>query len=117
MQLLPEGTKVIATNQDDVPVALQWSDRCFGIQFHPEVTHSHEGTTILKNFLDLARGQRSRSSTSHRFKDQMHRDASGRKSAGREVLCGVSGGVDSTVLAVLLHEAGVKLRCVFVDTA
>jgi GMP synthase (glutamine-hydrolysing) len=39
---LASTTQVIATNEDAVPVALKWSDRCWGIQFHPEVTHSHE---------------------------------------------------------------------------
>ncbi|MFZ4764809.1 MAG: glutamine-hydrolyzing GMP synthase [Roseimicrobium sp.] len=113
VQHLPEGTRVIATNQDSVPVALQWGARCFGIQFHPEVTHSHEGTKILGNFLRLAEGKLARFSITD-FKDQML-DHIRQEVAGREVICGVSGGVDSTVLAVLLHQAGVKQRCLFVD--
>ena len=40
VQFLPEGTRVIACNQDNVPVALQWNERFFGIQFHPEVTYA-----------------------------------------------------------------------------
>lgn len=113
VQQLPEGTKVIATNQDAVPVALQWSDLFFGIQFHPEVTHSHEGTKILKNFLNLAEGKLAKFSIAS-FKDQMIERI--RQEVGdREVICGVSGGVDSTVLAVLLKKAGVKQRCLFVD--
>ena len=113
VQHLPEGTKIIATNQDSVPVALQWGESCFGIQFHPEVTHSHEGTKILANFLRLADGQLAKFSITD-FKNQMIEEIR-REVAGREVICGVSGGVDSTVLAVLLHKAGVKQRCLFVD--
>jgi GMP synthase (glutamine-hydrolysing) len=113
VQRLPEGTMVIATNQDSVPVALQWGEACFGIQFHPEVTHSHEGTKILANFLRLAEGRLAKFSITD-FKNQMIEEIR-REVAGREVICGVSGGVDSTVLAVLLHKAGVKQRCLFVD--
>jgi GMP synthase (glutamine-hydrolysing) len=113
VQFLSENTKVIATNQDNVPVALQWSDTCYGIQFHPEVTHSHEGTRILKNFLKLAAGKLAKFSIAS-FREQILEEIR-KEVAGREVLCGVSGGVDSTVLAVLLHRAGVKTRCVFVD--
>lgn len=113
VQNLSGSTKVIATNQDTVPVALQWSETCFGIQFHPEVTHSHEGTKILKNFLSLAGDKLAKFSITD-FKNQMIEEIR-REVADREVICGVSGGVDSTVLAVLLHKAGVKQRCLFVD--
>ncbi|RBP38008.1 GMP synthase (glutamine-hydrolysing) [Roseimicrobium gellanilyticum] len=113
VQHLPEGTKVVATNQDSVPVALQWGEACYGIQFHPEVTHSHEGTKILENFLSLAKGKLAKFSITD-FKNQMLEQIR-KEVAGREVLCGVSGGVDSTVLAVLLHKAGIKQRCIFVD--
>jgi len=111
---LSAGTKVIATNEDAVPVALQWGERCFGIQFHPEVTHSHEGTAILRNFLTKT-GATLAKFDIQAFKDQML--ASIKAEVGdREVICGVSGGVDSTVLAVLLQRAGVKLRALFIDT-
>ena len=106
-------TKVVATNEDGVPIALQWSDVFFGIQFHPEVTHSHEGTKILKNFLSLA-GDRLAKFSIASFRDQIVAQIK-KDVAGREVICGVSGGVDSTVLAVLLHNACVKQRCLFVD--
>jgi GMP synthase (glutamine-hydrolysing) len=52
VKVLPDGAKVIAKNQHGTPVSLQWNELFFGIQFHPEVTHSHEGLQILKNFLD-----------------------------------------------------------------
>ena len=109
---IPEGAKVIAKNQHGTPVSLQWGERFFGIQFHPEVTHSHEGNRILKNFLDQAKDLMP-------FKiDDFKREMidSIRETVGdRRVVCGVSGGVDSTVLAVLLNEAGVKVRAIFVD--
>ena len=111
---LPVGTKVIATNEDAVPIALRWGDACWGIQFHPEVTHSHEGTRILKNFL-LGSGAKLAKFDIQEFKAQML-DSIRAQVGGREVVCGVSGGVDSTVLAVLLHRAGVKVRCIFIDT-
>jgi GMP synthase (glutamine-hydrolysing) len=112
VRVLPEGARIIATNQHGTPVALCWSEKCFGIQFHPEVTHSHEGLKILHNFLLKAEYLEP-------FKiDDLKREviAGIRETVGdRQVVCGVSGGVDSTVLAVLLHEAGVKMRAVFVD--
>jgi GMP synthase (glutamine-hydrolysing) len=107
-------TRVIATNEDAVPVALQWSDRCFGIQYHPEVTHSHEGTAMLKNFLTQT-GAKLAKFDIQAFKAQML--SSIQAGVGdREVICGISGGVDSTVLAVLLQKAGVRLRALYIDT-
>jgi GMP synthase (glutamine-hydrolysing) len=107
------GTRAIATNEDGVPVALQWSERCFGIQFHPEVTHSHEGTQILRNFLERTGAELARFDI-EAFKAKMIDEI--RAEVGqREVICGVSGGVDSTVLAVLLQKAGVKLRAIYID--
>lgn len=110
---LPEGTKILAENLDAVPVALQWAENCFGIQFHPEVTHSDEGMRILKNFVGLAKDPLEFKIDS--FKDYLLEKI--REEVGnRKVVCGVSGGVDSSVLAALLHEAGVDARFIFVDT-
>lgn len=106
-------TKVIATNEDAVPVALQWSERCFGIQFHPEVTHSHEGAAILNNFLTKTGATLARFDI-QAFKAQMLERIKA-EVGEREVICGVSGGVDSTVLAVLLQRAGVKVRAIYID--
>jgi len=109
---LPDGSNVIGRNEDNVPVAIQFSDNFFGIQFHPEVTHSHEGKLVLENFLSLVDDRPG-------FKIEAFRDhliEQVREEVGdREVVCGVSGGVDSTVLAVLLNEAGTKLRAIYVD--
>ena len=112
VKILPEGAKIIAKNQHGTPVSLQWNDKFFGIQFHPEVTHSHEGLRILHNFLLNA---------SHLLPfriDDFKReiiDGIREKIGNKQIVCGVSGGVDSTVLAVLLHEAGANVRAIFVD--
>ena len=109
---LPDGTEVLGKNQEGTPVALSWRPGWYGIQFHPEVTHSHEGTQVLQNFLSLC-------NEPGRFEIQSFRDeviASLKEQVGdREVICGVSGGVDSTVLAVLLKRAGSRVRPIFVD--
>jgi GMP synthase (glutamine-hydrolysing) len=108
----PPEARVLAENQDGVPVALQWGEGLFGIQFHPEVSHSEQGDRILANFLGTAR-EPARFEIGA-FKDRLVEEIR-ETVAGRAVVCGVSGGVDSTVLAALLHEAGVNVRCLFVD--
>jgi GMP synthase (glutamine-hydrolysing) len=93
-------------------VAVRWNERFYGIQFHPEVSHTEYGTEILRNFLGLV--DEKPAFTMDRFKDQLIEETQ-RQIAGREVVCAVSGGVDSTVLAVLLHAAGAKMHPIFVD--
>ena len=84
----------------------------FGIQFHPEVTHSHEGKLVLENFLSMVEEEPGFKIES--FRDELIQKVK-EEVAGREVVCGVSGGVDSTVLAVLLHQADTNLRAIYVD--
>ncbi|MEK7953105.1 glutamine-hydrolyzing GMP synthase [Luteolibacter soli] len=112
VEKLPECSVVLASNQHGTPVSLKWDDRFYGIQFHPEVTHSHEGNRILHNFLLTASNLEP-----FRIDDLKREIIDGIRAAvgTKQVVCGVSGGVDSTVLAVLLHEAGVNVRAIYVD--
>ncbi|MDF1751535.1 MAG: glutamine-hydrolyzing GMP synthase [Verrucomicrobiales bacterium] len=110
---LPEGTKVLARNDDGVPVALKWAEGFYGIQFHPEVSHSTEGNQLLKNFVNMGSDLPDFEIAS--FKDHLVQRVRDEVN-GRKVVCGVSGGVDSSVLAALLHEAEVDTRNIFVDT-
>lgn len=109
---LAETTEVLAENQHGTAVSLGFGDGFYGIQFHPEVTHSHEGTQVLRNFLTMAK-----SLTPFEIEDlkQELLDEIRDKVGEKQVICGVSGGVDSTVLAVLLKEAGINMRAIFVD--
>ena len=84
----------------------------YGIQFHPEVVHTEQGTTILKNFaLKICKVKQEW--TMETFVENTVNEIS--KIDGN-VLCGVSGGIDSTVAALLIHKAiGDRLKCIFVD--
>jgi GMP synthase (glutamine-hydrolysing) len=112
VKVIPDNAQVIAENEHGTPVSLKWGERFYGIQFHPEVTHSHEGSRILHNFLLQASDLQP--FLIEDFKRELIEKI--REEVGdRQVVCGVSGGVDSTVLAVLLHEAGINMRAIFVD--
>jgi GMP synthase (glutamine-hydrolysing) len=86
----------------------------WGLQFHPEVVHTHHGREILENFLTRVCGCR-RDWTMSSFIESSTRMISERLGGGRAI-CGLSGGVDSSVAALLVHKAiGDRLTCVFVD--
>ncbi len=112
---LPPGFKALAASAS-TPLAAFADDRrrIYGVQFHPEVHHTDYGTTILKNFLRLARAGENWSLSSYRE----HLIEEIRLRAGKSrVIAGLSGGVDSTVAATLVAEAiGKNLTCIFVDT-
>ena len=102
-----------ATPNCPVAVMANETRRLYAVQFHPEVAHTPQGTTILQNFLDICRVDRSWSMAS--FVDTTI--AAVRAQVGNDrVLCALSGGVDSSVVAILLHKAlGDQLTCMFVD--
>jgi len=112
---LPDGFEVIATSEG-APFAAFADERrkYYGVMFHPEVVHTPDGARLLANFVHNIAGLAGdwtmaefRSEAIARIRDQV--------GDGR-VICGLSGGVDSTVAAVLIHEAiGEQLTCIFVD--
>jgi GMP synthase (glutamine-hydrolysing) len=112
---MPQGFKVLASSKNS-PVASMAdpSRKLFGVQFHPEVAHTPNGRRILKNFLFRVCGCEPLWTMSS-FAERTVTDL--RERIGKEgVICGVSGGVDSTITAVLLHKAiGAQLTCIFVD--
>ena len=113
---LPEGFSVIAaTGSAPFAAIANEKKRIYGVQFHPEVTHTPDGGKLLANFVNKIAGIKSdwnmkafRESAIEKIRAQV---------GDQKVLCAVSGGVDSSVVAKLLHEAiGEQLQCIFVDT-
>jgi len=111
---VPPGFHVAARSSGVVAAMASDDHRVFGLQFHPEVTHSTHGRALIRRFVvDVcgATGDWSAGSfvteTVARLREQLGDD---------HVICGLSGGVDSSVVAALLHEAiGDRLHCIFVD--
>ncbi len=111
----PEGAAVIA-GSPSTPIAAfeQLETSVYGVQFHPEVVHTPFGMELLKNFLYNVAGAPPAWTPAAVIEEQVERI---RAQVGRErVICGLSGGVDSAVAALLVHKAvGDQLTCVFVD--
>jgi GMP synthase (glutamine-hydrolysing) len=115
VEKLAPGFRRVAWSEDCPFAAVRHAGKkIWGVQFHPEVHHTPQGETILANFV-LGICKAKPTWKMGRFVEQTI--AQLREQAGeRHVVCGVSGGVDSTVLAMLLHRAvGDRLRCVLVD--
>ncbi len=113
---IPQGFHVIATSEGAPFAAIaDEARRIYGVQFHPEVMHTPRGAQLLKNFTHGVAGLTG-DWTMAAYRDEQI--AKIREQIGSaKVICGLSGGVDSSVAAVLIHEAiGDQLTCVFVDT-
>jgi len=113
---IPEGFRPVAVT-DGSPFAAIANDekRFYGVQFHPEVAHTPHGAKLIENFTHRVCGCAG-DWTMGKFREEEIAKVRAQVGSGN-VICGLSGGVDSSVVAVLLHEAiGDQLTCVFVDT-
>lgn len=112
---LPAGFKGIAhTSNAPIAAIANFERRIYGVQFHPEVAHTPDGHLIFKNFLfDICgfKGNWTPASFIHHSIEKIHEQV-----RNQRVVLGLSGGVDSSVAAVLIHKAiGKNLSCIFVD--
>ncbi len=114
VERLPEGFKILALSGDTIAAAANDERQIWGLQFHPEVVHSEHGSEVLRNFLVGACRCR-RDWTTTAFIDSAVQAIA--EEVGEErAICGLSGGVDSSVAALLVHRAiGDRLICIFVD--
>ena len=113
---IPLGFEAVATSEGSpFAVIADEGRRLYGVQFHPEVAHTPRGGLILRNFTHGVAGLKG-DWTMAAFRREAIAAIRAQVGRGR-VICGLSGGVDSSVAAVLIHEAvGEALTCVFVDT-
>ncbi len=112
---LPDGFKVIAASENAPYAAVaDEARRFYAVQFHPEVVHTPDGAKLISNFVHKIAGLKS-DWTMAAYRREMIAKIRAQVGGG-QVICGLSGGVDSAVAAVLIHEAiGEQLTCVFVD--
>ena len=113
---LGSGFETIARSSNNIVAAIQHHERLlYGVQFHPEVIHTEEGKTILSNFLfDISDCKPEW--TAANFISETISSIREKVGANGKVITGISGGVDSSVVGTLLHEAiGTRSTCVFID--
>jgi len=111
----PQGARVTAGSPSTPIAAFEAPERgLYGVQFHPEVVHTPYGTSMLRNFLHRVAGASPTWTPAAVIDEQVERIRA--QVGGERVLCALSGGVDSSVAALLVHRAvGDQLACVFVD--
>lgn len=114
VEVPPPGYRVVAQSGEVIAAIMRDDRRAFGLQFHPEVTHTAQGRDLIHRFVVDVCGARG-DWTPGQFVEEKVEEL--RRTIGdRNVVCGLSGGVDSSVTAALLHEAvGDQLYCIFVD--
>jgi GMP synthase (glutamine-hydrolysing) len=112
---VPDGFKITAKTDTCPCAAMENAEkRLFAVQFHPEVVHTECGQKILSNFLNNICGCQNDWHMSEYVKDTIAQLKA--KIGDKKVICGLSGGVDSTVASVLVHQAvGDNLTCIFID--
>ncbi len=115
IQTAPQGFNITATTDTCPVAAMENPDKhLYGVQFHPEVNHTEYGTQLLHNFMMDICGCRGQWTVKRYIEEEI---AAIREKVGdKKVLCALSGGVDSSVAAALVHRAvGDQLYCIFVD--
>lgn len=110
---LADGFSVTAKTENSIAAMADEKRRIYGVQFHPEVVHSVNGTAMLKNFVSLC-GCRENWTMASFIENKIKEVRE--QTQGKKIILGLSGGVDSSVLAVLLHKAvGDRLKPIFID--
>jgi GMP synthase (glutamine-hydrolysing) len=111
---MPPGFKALAYTENSPYAVIGNGKNIFGLQFHPEVAHTPEGKTILKNFVHKVCGCKGNWTMGHFVNDSIARIKE--QVGGGKVISALSGGVDSSVAATLIHRAiGDQLTCIFVN--
>ncbi len=114
IESMPPGFKALAYTENSPYAVIGNGKNIFGLQFHPEVAHTPEGRTILRNFVYRVCGCRGNWTMGHFVNESLARIKE--QVGGGKVINALSGGVDSSVVATLIHRAiGDQLTCIFVN--